>query len=587
MSYLNGPRINFWGGGSTNVDTANNEQYESSGSKNPIVDLIHTKVTSTLTDDEVIRLLRSPTVNSAGQPYFAIGGWNYDGDHQFALMNAKVSSSGFPGAISAAGNLTDLPVYLLGSLDPVSGEGPYGSPVMVDLDPTSSETTQIYAGGLLVGSMEQPALLIQGNSVCHSRMLGLRYGDDVKGPYLTPGSIKANGTFQLAFEKSAIKAWDKNNPLLRQMIEDSRSQGILVRFSMFQFFPAKDSDSMQKNYQENRNEPNPSVGRIIGTIGPWYANEPATDLAGRHLVNKSLGGAQGVALFDERTGVLSLDLVSALQGSAIRNDGNNYTSPPEPNIDYGKLMVSVGGRMIAEMDSQRDSYYLSGGIYDVKIDPPFYEMLKRQPLSITSERQGLNIQELPLRISSDQRNIYCDPYSEVINIHLRIDYLGAPPREDTVINLSTSSPGTLPDGSFLQYPSRIIVPAGRQFFTFTVTTNADRYGFSKLTLATPSSSGCEMSFRKYPRHDYSTVIRSGDIPWKLVYEECLRFYYVLFPAMSKRIPLNDEATIRAVGNELLKRLSEPYRHTTLYMPLTRSLSPGKVALLRAFLQQTP
>ena len=53
---------------------------------------------------------------------------------------------------------------------------------------------------------------------------------------------------------------------------------------------------------------------------------------------------------------------------------------------------------------------------------------------------------------------------------------------------------------------------------------------------------------------------------------------------SKRIPLNDEATINAIGGELLKRISAEYRDTTLYMPLTRSLSPDKIALLK-YLEQ--
>jgi hypothetical protein len=95
-----------------------------------------------------------------------------------------------------------------------------------------------------------------------------------------------------------------------------------------------------------------------------------------------------------------------------------------------------------------------------------------------------------------------------------------------------------------------------------------------------------INFRKYPQDDFSRIIQAGNIPWATVYENCLRFYYILFPAMSKRIPLNDEATIRAVGGEILKRISDSYRPTTLYMPLTRSLSPGKVALLRAYLEES-
>ena len=55
--------------------------------------------------------------------------------------------------------------------------------------------------------------------------------------------------------------------------------------------------------------------------------------------------------------------------------------------------------------------------------------------------------------------------------------------------------------------------------------------------------------------------------------------------MSKRIPLNDQATISAVAGEIVKRLSPQDHETTLRMPVTRSLSPGKVTLLTAYLQQ--
>lgn len=40
-----------------------------------------------------------------------------------------------------------------------------------------------------------------------------------------------------------------------------------------------------------------------------------------------------------------------------------------------------------------------------------------------------------------------------------------------------------------------------------------------------------------------------------------------------------------MAGEILARTSNSYRATTLYMPLTRSLSPGKIALLRAYLER--
>lgn len=585
MSYLNGPRINFWGGGSTNVDTANNEQYSEDGST-PMINLLDASVTSSMSDEAIIERLRSPATDKHGNNYFAKGGWNYYGDHQVALMNAKVSSSGLPGAIAANSELAGLPIYLLGSVDPSTGDGPYGGPVMVDLDPTSSTTTQIYAGGLLIGSESEPTLLVRGDSVAHSRLLGSRYTPaNAPPPYLTPGSVWGSAIFQFAFPKSAIVSYDVDNDLLRAMIEDPDSQGIMLRFSMFQFFPGVSTDELQQNYAKNQNDPNPSLGHIVGSVGPWYRDELASDPPGRLLKNESLG-AFGVALLDEEAGCLSLDLVSALEGSAIRTDGKANAQPPSPNIDYGDLIVYAGVEPVGSLPSNPKGYYTEGGLYDVSLSPEAVSRLKKAPISIRSTLNDLIIDEQPLRISSDQRNLYCGPETRTLDIQLRVEELGQPISEQIELNLKTDRSGELPDGGFLSFPETVRVAPGSREVSVQVTTDARKDGFSTLIVTVNGRKArCEINVRKYPHHDYSELIRSGTIPWDTVYEECLRFFYVLFPAMSKRIPLNDEATIRAVGTELLKRLSDPYRNTTLYMPLTRALSPGKIALLEAFLKQ--
>ena len=75
--------------------------------------------------------------------------------------------------------------------------------------------------------------------------------------------------------------------------------------------------------------------------------------------------------------------------------------------------------------------------------------------------------------------------------------------------------------------------------------------------------------------------------WEQVYNNVLRFFYVVFPAMSKRIPLNFEDAIRGTGELILARTSDVYRNTTLYMPIVRSMTPSQVELLRAYLTGTP
>lgn len=577
MSYLNGPRINFWGGGSTNVDTANNAD-------NGIVDLVSASVVSTAPDATLIEQLRQPA-QSGGQNYYTEAGWNYYGDHQVLFMSAKVSSSGHPGAVAPGGPLDGAPVYLLGSIDPASGAGPYGGAVMVDLDPTSSQSTQIYVGGFQIGGAT-PLLKVRCDTRCHSHLLGLRYDrTTTKPPFLTPGSVYANGTFQLGFPKSSIVSYDASIPILKDLIEAPGAIGIVVRFCMFEFMPGKSTDQVQADYRNNYNNPNPSLGRIIGTIGPWLEGEPATCPAGRLLQNQNLGGAQGVAILDAQNNRLSLDLSSALPGQAIRQQSTANTAPIGPNVDYGDLRIGTAAGSLATTPSLPDTYYLYGGIYDVSLDPAAVDTLANNPIVVDSTTGTLKIVEAPIRICSDARNIYIDDAGGKAAIEVVVTQLGGPVRAPVDLALSTGVSGTYPDAQFLNYPTSVTVPAGRDRTTFVVSDNGGAAGFLALNFSADHAGPWFVNFRKYPTFDYHATLAAGPIPWRFVYEECLRYYYVLFPAMSKRIPLNDQATVTAVAGEFLKRLSDAYRPTTLYMPLTRSMPPTKVALLRAYLEQ--
>ena len=576
MGYLNGPRINFWGGGSTNVDTANNTGHG-------LVDLVTATVTSNKTDEQLIDALRQPAKNSQGQNFYTVASWNYYGDHQVAFMNAKVSSSGPPGGVSTSGDLVGAPVYLLGSIDPQSGEGPYGGPVMVDLDPTSSQTTRIYVGGLQIGN-PNPVLLVRADTLCHSHFLGLRYDRNTTQPlFLTPGSVFANGTFQVGFPKEAIVSYDDTIEILKDIIEAPGAIGIVLRFSMFEFMPGMSSDELQQNYKNNYNDSNRSLGRIIGTIGPWFAGEPASCPPGRLLQNQNLGGAQGLAFLDATNNRLSLDLVSALQGQAIRQDSKANTTPIGANVDYGTLQIGTSAGTLVDTPSLPTSYYVFGGIYDLGLDSGQVTTLSENPIVIKSSKNNLDLAESALRVFSNDRNIYIDEVDGSTTIDLQVMELGGPVQSDTTLTLATSASGDFPDAHFLEFPSSLTVKAGSDSVVFKVSDNGGDAGFLALHVNAGVEKAYFVNFRKYPQVDYRSIIEAGAIPWETVYEECLRFYYILFPAMSKRIPLNDEATIQAVAGEILKRISDRYRPTTLYMPLTRSLSPDKVALLRAYL----
>ena len=70
----------------------------------------------------------------------------------------------------------------------------------------------------------------------------------------------------------------------------------------------------------------------------------------------------------------------------------------------------------------------------------------------------------------------------------------------------------------------------------------------------------------------------------MIYREVLRNYYLLYPAMSKVVPLNDAKKWEnpAMAGNLLQRAQISLWNQSPYMPRTRDLSQSRRTLLQAF-----
>ncbi|MGI9277734.1 MAG: hypothetical protein ACR2PT_23160 [Endozoicomonas sp.] len=586
MGILNGSRINFWGGIQTNVCTANNTQ--TPGGKD-ILDLVNATIVGDLTDDEMIEWFRTPAYTKNGEPAFTESGWNYYGDHLVNSVDAKISSEGPAGNMVTDGSLANQPVYLLGSLDPVTGQGPFFGPVMVDLDPTSGVTTQIFFGGLQIGTNEDIKLLIRHNAVCSSHSLDLRI---LNGETDSPGSSKINGTFQLTFPLSSIVQHDTSCKTLEAIIKDPKATGIVLRFSMFEMAPYMTTPEQLADFQANRNSSNPSSGRVIGTLGPAYEGEWDTCPPGRLLQNQT-GGATGFAQVHDD--FLSLDTVSLMLKENFRADRTDFTGPIGPNIKFDSLDVSAGSEVIGSYDPLSEDYYLYGGIIDVPVDTSQkkealatspIEIIGHQAVSGSDQGNSVSISEIPLRIDSNDRNIYLEDIAGTPDRICGVSYLGGPLPSDTNFAINSYSSGTLPNPRFLTFSKCAHAKAGDSTISFSVEDNGSgRAGFEQLQISL-GTSAYFINFRRYPETDFG-IPAGSTVTWDQAYDNVLRFFYIVFPAMSKRIPLNFEDSIKATGPQILARTSEEYRDTTLYMPIVRSMTPSQVKLLRAFLTNTP
>ena len=600
MSILNGPRLNFWGGIRTDVSLPNNSPtipYDGNDDW-PLFDL----TTSTLapgaqsyTDDQLNNMINAPTGN-----YYTAGGWNHYGQHVVDMQNALISSQGIPGSISTTGDLVGQAVYLLGSVDPVTGQGPVSGPMMVDLDPTASTTTQIFVGGLQIGGNDNIQLLIRSDTVCSSF--------DVAGRVLlpakmdAPGSFHASGTFQLTFPLSSIVSWNQNSSGLRSIIQAPNATGIVLRFVMFEMCPTMTTEQLDADYAAGKYTPNPSIGRVIGTLAPAFANEPLNCQPGRQLVNQSTGNA-GYADLDN-TGYLSIDMVNVIPKETFRAVRDDITSPIGPNANYGTVTISAGATTLTTLEPTSRfllDYYVYGGIVDLPLTFDQLEAVRTSALAINAPGKvaGTTLQatESTYRIYADQRNVYLEDYPNGLSITLQVRYLGGAVPSTTEIGLKAipaADPPTYKEPQywdFLDYPDSLTVSAGQLSVSFPVTVkpgSAAQAGFVALTCTANGldSSAYFTNFRKYAQTDFG-IPQGTTITWPLMYPNVLRFHYLAFPAMSRYIPLNQPDAIMGAKNPILARTSDAYKGTTLFMPVVRSMSPCQRALLRAYLTGEP
>ncbi|UZE26247.1 hypothetical protein LOY67_12835 [Pseudomonas sp. B21-056] len=598
MSILNGPRLNFWGGIRTDVSLPNNSPtIPYNGNANwPLFDL----TTSTLapgaqsyTDDQLNDMINAPTGN-----YYTAGGWNHYGQHVVDMQNALISSQGIPGGISTTGDLVGQPVYLLGSVDPLTQQGPVSGPMMVDLDPTSSSTTQIFVGGLQIGGNSDIQLLIHGNTVCSSF--------DVAGRVLlpakmdAPGSFHASGTFQLTFPLSSIVSWNQNSAGLRSIIQAPGATGIVLRFVMFEMCPTMTTEQLDADYAAGKYTPNPSIGRVIGTLAPAFADEPLSCQPGRQLVNQATGNA-GYADLGTNNGYLSIDMVNVIPKETFRAVRDDITSPIGPNANYGPVTISAGTTALATLDPTSSpllNYYVYGGIVDLPMTASQQQAVRTSALAIKAPNKvaGTTLQatESTYRLYADQRNVYLEDYPKGLSITLQVRYLGGPVTSTTEIDLKAAPPAAYTEPQywdFLDFPDSLTINPGQLSVSFPVTLkpgSAAQAGFVALTCTANGldSSAYFTSFRKYAQTDFG-IPKGTTITWPLMYPNVLRFHYLAFPAMSRYIPLNQPDAIMGAKNPILARTSDAYKGTTLFMPVVRSMSPCQRALLRAYLTGEP
>ena len=334
-----------------------------------------------------------------------------------------------------------------------------------------------------------------------------------------------------------------------------------------------------------------------------------------------------------------------------KSDSQGFNAQPQ-KANFGAVELAVMSATgpvstIGPVDyglNNYSNYEDFGGIVDIPYDPSLAPVIASGTLILRGSSGSLNggitlLQERGTRLVTDDRAVYWSLPNEsnpspTRTIGLKVYANGGRTTQPTTVylyeyfniiqdlNKKTNGQQSPPctDGlrpnqtvqqdvrGLLQFPATITIPAGEGYDTwYPVQVKVVQSGATLLAFQTqqdsieygtgnnPPVTGVPVwtyatytSVRVYTNDDFSKLYANPPLKWDDVYNYVLRFYYLIYPAMSEFIPLNLEDSVVGRAPIIQQRLNTPDKPgfwTTYNMPVTRTMSPNKVKLVLDFIAQ--
>jgi hypothetical protein len=247
---------------------------------------------------------------------------------------------------------------------------------------------------------------------------------------------------------------------------------------------------------------------------------------------------------------------------------------------------------LGQVAYDRAAYEATAGVVDVPFPPEAAPLLERGHLVLVHDRSGdVLLSEADSIVETDDRGVYLQE-GEERQITLRARERGAAVPAGFRVHLEEYDttdikglPGapTVAEARVVEIPDDVPVEADG---TASVTLRARRPGVCVIRFvpmgAPPSTFNPSKDFfanvRVLPEDNYDHVSDEA-LTYERVFQEVLRYYHVIYPAMSHIIDWSNEDAVRAHAGAILERISKPSWDRFGYMPRTRELSDGKRKLL--------
>lgn len=483
--------------------------------------------------------------------------WNPMGNHAWQFLNCKVQS-----AVNAAGPVSEDPIIgaeVLSTNQPVMAK-------LVDLDTDQQGVSQIW--GFHVRVAVSPTDYFTGDFrvVCFNDLWGQVVGG-------TPDSMFS--AYYQSFLDDVVWSSQVCSPFMLQL------QGVSPARLSIKF--------VVDGYQDDSTSPQFNQGRIVGTIGPAFADEPSNFVLGRALRPPA------------QNGVLSFGYaqVDPLRQKVVFDLGNSIPtqSPAGPPSELGTLQAAIipatGSPIIlGDYDYTQATYQASAGVQEYSVSTAQLAQLENTPLGIVQTNAPASS---VVALQEGQNGTYVCATNQVYRMN--------PGDVDTieVIALQFGKPAGGQQIN-LQLGNLNDTPASALTFPASVTTGPDGRASFPMTAADPGNPRKYIDGQVYgvtydwqldddpnfppdSGNNFVSVLvfdSFAEAPTWTNIQPILQQYAKLYPFMDSIFQLDDPTVIQQNVAAFRQVLNIPVSDPR-YMPVTRDMSRDKRQVILAWL----
>jgi hypothetical protein len=495
--------------------------------------------------------------------------WNPEGAALFRFLDCRVSSvvgaDGTPLAAGAGDPIAQATVST--TLSP-----PQLVAKIVDLDPDQQSITQLYGVVVTVALPGGRGSVVGKMAVAELRDLWFKRVPSARN------DGAASGVWQSVLTDLRWSGLD-HSAFLRELHAASPDR-LSIKFNT----DAYDGDIQRPTFNE---------GRLAGTIGPYFAGEPAQFVMGRRLV-PAPSQSCWPALFQISRGGdrLTIDLGNSMPLAKI---GGEVDGPSTLNA----VILSPQGPMPLPptIDASKAAYAVNAGVCEIPLTPDQASQLEANPLGLVAQGQT----SLLLNEPADGRYVNVEPFSLRLNpgesgrVTLHASAFGKP-LDCLKVPLVFDDQPSIPDAN---------TPPGAVDFPKTVTTDPNGQVSIAIAATSPRPLPSRRSFIDSQVYFLGgtweswgqisagsqaaiSVLVFNDPPpednptWADV-QLVLNQYAVIYPAMKQWVDLSDYQAVSAAADQILGAITLPIQNPA-HMSVTRDLSSSQRAMIQTWIK---